>query len=328
MNNFQNKTLLITGGTGSFGKQFLNEILNNNSNFKKIIILSRDELKQSQMQEEFIKHKKKIRYFLGDIRDKERLRSAFENVDIVVHAAALKQVPAAEYNPIEFIKTNILGAQNIIEVALEKNVNKVIALSTDKASAPVNLYGATKLCSDKLFLAANNFSGGRKTIFSVLRYGNVMMSRGSVIPIFLKRKNNIFPVTSVKMTRFSITLLESVKFCLNVIKIAKGAEIFIPKLKSYRITDLIKSINPKAKIKIIGIREGEKLDEELISSHDSNDLYDVGKYYVYCSFNPFKKNYLKFKKVKEGFTYNSKNNDFYSINDLKKIIQKEKYLCI
>lgn len=328
MNSFQNKTILITGGTGSFGKKFLNEILNNNSNFKKIIILSRDELKQSQMQEEFTKHKKKIRYFLGDIRDKERLRSAFENVDIVVHAAALKQVPAAEYNPIEFIKTNILGAQNIIEVALEKKVNKVIALSTDKASAPVNLYGATKLCSDKLFLAANNFSGGRKTIFSVLRYGNVMMSRGSVIPIFLKRENNIFPVTSVKMTRFSITLLESVKFCLNVIKIAKGAEIFIPKLKSYRITDLIKSINPKAKIKIIGIREGEKLDEELISSHDSNDLYDVGKYYVYCSFKPFKKNYLKFKKVKEGFTYNSKNNDFYSINDLKKIIQKEKYLCI
>jgi UDP-N-acetylglucosamine 4,6-dehydratase len=328
MNNFQNKTILITGGTGSFGKKFLNEILNNNSNFKKIIILSRDELKQSQMQEEFTKHKKKIRYFLGDIRDKERLRSAFENVDIIVHAAALKQVPAAEYNPIEFIKTNILGAQNIIEVALEKNVNKVIALSTDKASAPVNLYGATKLCSDKLFLAANNYSGGKKTIFSVLRYGNVMMSRGSVIPIFLKRENNIFPVTSVKMTRFSITLLESVKFCLNVIKIAKGAEIFIPKLKSYRITDLIKSINPKARIKIIGIREGEKLDEELISSHDSKDLYDVGKYYVYCSFNPFKKNYLKFKKVKEGFTYNSKNNDFYSISELKKIIQKEKYHCV
>lgn len=326
MKYFDNKTILITGGTGSFGKKFLGVILNN-CNFKKIIILSRDELKQSQMQEEFKKHKKKIRYFLGDIRDKERLRSAFENVDIIVHAAALKQVPAAEYNPIEFIKTNILGAQNIIEVALEKKVSKVIALSTDKASAPVNLYGATKLCSDKLFLAANNFSGGKKTIFSILRYGNVMMSRGSVIPIFLKIKsNNIYPVTSLKMTRFSITLLESVKFCLNVIKRAKGAEIFIPKLKSYRIIDLIKSINPKAKIKIIGIREGEKLNEELISSHDSNDLYDVGEYYVYCNFNPYKKNYLKYKKVKEGFTYNSGNNDFYSIKDLKKIIQREKNL--
>tara|TARA_B110000211_G_C14088299_1_gene557727 strand:+ start:773 stop:1762 length:990 start_codon:yes stop_codon:yes gene_type:complete len=329
MNHFKNKTILITGGTGSFGRRFLREILDNKSNFKKIIVLSRDELKQSQMQEEFKDNKKKIRYFIGDIRDKERLRSAFENVDIVVHAAALKQVPAAEYNPIEFIKTNILGAQNIIEVALEKKVNKVIALSTDKASAPVNLYGATKLCSDKLFLAANNFSGGKKTIFSVLRYGNVMMSRGSVIPIFLKIKDkNIYPVTSVKMTRFSITLLESVNFCLSVIKRAKGAEIFIPKLKSYRIIDIIKSINPNGKIKVIGIREGEKLDEELISSHDSHDLYDVGEYYVYCSFNPFKKNYLKYRKVKEGFNYNSRDNDFYSIKDLKKIIEKEKDLYI
>ena len=328
MQYFKNKTILITGGTGSFGKRFLSVILNS-YNFKKIIILSRDELKQSQMQEDFKKYKKKIRYFLGDIRDKERLRAAFENVNIVVHAAALKQVPAAEYNPIEFIKTNILGAQNIIEVALEKKVSKVIALSTDKASAPVNLYGATKLCSDKLFLAANNFAGSKKTIFSVLRYGNVMMSRGSVIPIFLKiKKNEIYPVTSIKMTRFSITLLESVKFCLNVIEKSKGAEIFIPKLKSYKITDLIKSINPKGKLKIIGIREGEKLDEELISSHDSNDLYDIGKYYVYCNFDPYKKNYLKYKKVSEGFTYNSGNNEFYSIKDLRKIIQKERNLFI
>ncbi|MDC6478195.1 UDP-N-acetylglucosamine 4,6-dehydratase (inverting) [Candidatus Pelagibacter sp.] len=325
MNYFKKKTILITGGTGSFGNKFLKEILINKSDFKKIIIFSRDELKQSQMQEQFKKFNKKIRYFIGDIRDKERLRSAFENVDIVVHAAALKQVPTAEYNPIEFIKTNILGAQNIIEVALEKSVKKVIALSTDKATAPVNLYGATKLCADKLFLAANNASGDKKTIFSVLRYGNVMMSRGSVIPIFLKiKKNEIYPVTSDKMTRFSITLSESVQFCLSVIKISKGAEIFIPKLKSYRIIDLIKSINSKAKMKIIGVREGEKLDEELISSHDSNDLYDIGKYYVFCNIQKYKKNYIKSKKVSPGFSYNSRDNNFYSINELKKIIKKEK----
>ena len=329
MNFFQNKTILITGGTGSFGNKFLEQILLKKINFKKIIIFSRDELKQSQMQKKYDKYKKKIRYFIGDIRDKDRLLSAFENVDIVVHAAALKQVPAAEYNPIEFIKTNILGAQNIIEASLEKNVKKVIALSTDKATAPVNLYGATKLCADKLFLAANNASGNKKTIFSILRYGNVMMSRGSVIPIFLNlQKNKLYPVTSVNMTRFSITLIESVNFCLNVIKIAKGAEIFIPKLKSYRITDLIKSINPKAKIKIIGIREGEKLDEELISSHDSNDLFDIGKYYVYCNFEPYKKNYLKYKKVKNGFSYNSRENEFYNIDELSKIINKEKEIYI
>ena len=326
---FKKKTILITGGTGSFGKNFLKKILVNKVDYKKIIIFSRDELKQSQMQEEFKSANKKIRYFIGDIRDKERLHSAFENVDIVVHAAALKQVPTAEYNPIEFIKTNILGAQNIIEVALERGVKKVIALSTDKATAPVNLYGATKLCADKLFLAANNSVGSKKTIFSVLRYGNVMMSRGSVIPIFLKiKKNGIYPVTSDKMTRFSITLSESVKFCLNIIKIARGAEIFIPKLKSYNIIDLIKSINSKAKIKIIGIREGEKLDEELISPHDSNDLYDIGKYYVFCNSEKFKKKYLKSKKVSRGFSYNSKDNKFYSIRELKKIIQKEKDLYI
>lgn len=325
MNYFLNKTILITGGTGSFGCKFLEQILLKKINFKKIIIFSRDELKQSQMQKKYDKFKKKIRYFIGDIRDKDRLLSAFENVDIVVHAAALKQVPAAEYNPIEFIKTNILGAQNIIEASLEKKVKKVIALSTDKATAPINLYGATKLCADKLFLAANNTSGSKKTIFSILRYGNVMMSRGSVIPIFLNlKKNKFYPVTSIDMTRFSITLIESVNFCLNLIEIAKGAEIFIPKLKSYRITDLIKSINPKAKIKIIGVREGEKLDEELISSHDSNDLFDIGKYYVYCNFVPYKNNYLKYKKVKKGFSYNSRQNEFYNIKELKDIIIKEK----
>ncbi len=324
-NFFKNKTVLITGGTGSFGQKFLSQLLSHYNEIKKIIIFSRDELKQHQMQEKFYRYHKKIRYFIGDVRDKERLRSAFENVDILVHAAALKQVPTAEYNPIEFIKTNILGAQNIIEVALEKKIKKVIALSTDKATAPINLYGATKLCADKLFLAANNASGTKNTIFSVLRYGNVMMSRGSVIPIFLKlNKKDVYPVTSPEMTRFSITLLESVKFCLDVIKISKGAEIFIPKLKSYKIIDLIKSINPNPKIKIIGIRDGEKLEEELISSNDSNDIYDIGKYYVYCNFEKYKKNYLKFKKLKSGFSYNSRDNDFYNVQELKKIIEKEK----
>ena len=322
---FKKKTILITGGTGSFGRNFIREILNNKNQFKKIIIFSRDELKQFHLQEEFKLHAKKIRYFIGDIRDKERLRQAFEDVDIVVHAAALKQVTTAEYNPIEFIKTNILGAQNIIEAALEKGVQKVIALSTDKATAPINLYGATKLCADKLFLAANNTSGKKNTVFSVLRYGNVMMSRGSVIPVFLKvKRGEVYPVTSDKMTRFSITLKESVELCLNVIKLSKGGEIFIPKLKSYKIIDLIKSINSNAKIKIIGIREGEKLDEELISSSDSNDVYDIGKYYVFCNIKGYKKNYKNNKKVQSGFSYNSKDNDFYTVNELKKIIEKEK----
>jgi UDP-N-acetylglucosamine 4,6-dehydratase len=322
---FKKKTILITGGTGSFGRNFIREILNNKSQFKKIIIFSRDELKQFQLQEEFRLYQKKMRYFIGDIRDKERLRQAFEDVDIVVHAAALKQVTTAEYNPIEFIKTNILGAQNIIEAALEKGVQKVIALSTDKATAPINLYGATKLCADKLFLAANNTSGKKNTIFSVLRYGNVMMSRGSVIPVFLKvKRNEFYPVTSDKMTRFSITLRESVELCLNVIKLSRGGEIFIPKLKSYKIIDLIKSINSNAKIKIIGVREGEKLDEELISSSDSNDVYDAGKYYVFCNIKGYRENYKNNKKVKFGFSYNSKDNDFYTVNELKKIIEKEK----
>ena len=326
-NYFKGKTILITGGTGSFGKKFLAEILDNNKDIKKVIIFSRDELKQSELQEKFKKHVKKIRYFLGDIRDKERLRQAFEGVDIIVHAAALKQVPTAEYNPIEYIKTNILGAQNIIEASLEKGVQKVIALSTDKATAPVNLYGATKLCADKLFLAANNASGSKKTIFSVLRYGNVMMSRGSVIPIFLNiPKDSVYPVTSNKMTRFTITLKESVNFCMNVIQTAKGAEIFIPKLKSYGIVDLIKAINLEAKINVIGIRDGEKLDEELISSNDSNNIYDTGKFYVFCNIKKYEKHYFKYKKVKDGFSYNSKDNNFYTVKELKKIIEEERNL--
>jgi UDP-N-acetylglucosamine 4,6-dehydratase len=240
---FNNKTILITGATGSFGQKFVRKVLDNFSSIKKIIIFSRDEFKQSNMKENFtVKEMRKLRFFLGDIRDINRLKQAFEDVDIIVHAAALKQVPAAEYNPIEFVKTNIIGAQNIIEAAIEKNVKKVLALSTDKAVAPINLYGATKLCSDKLFLAANNIKGSRKITFSILRYGNVMMSRGSVIPVFLNVKNNQYPITNNKMTRFSITLDESVEIAIKALEFSIGGEIFIPKLKSYKILDLVKAI--------------------------------------------------------------------------------------
>ena len=255
MKFLNNKTILITGGTGSFGKAFVKKILFSKIKYKKIIIFSRDEFKQYSFQSEIDpKYLKKIRFFLGDVRDKERLKSALEGVDILVHAAALKQVPTAEYNPIEFVKTNIIGAQNIIETCIEKKVSNIIALSTDKASSPINLYGATKLCSDKLFLAANNIKGNRKIKFSVLRYGNVMMSRGSVIPFFLKRKK-VMPVTSKHMTRFSITLDESIDFCIEALRISTGGEIFVPKLRGYRILDLVKAINKNAKVKVVVIRQ-------------------------------------------------------------------------
>ena len=251
----QNKTILITGGTGSFGNKFISLSL---KKFKKIIIFSRDEMKQDLMEKKYNQKKyPNLRFFLGDIRDKERLKFAFRDVDIVLHAAALKQVPRAEYNPIEYVKTNVMGAQNIIEASLDTKVSKVIALSTDKAVSPINLYGATKLCSDKLFLAANNIKGRSNKIFSVLRYGNVTMSRGSVIPFFLNNKSNTYLVTDTKMTRFCISLEESVKAALWSIKNAKGGEIIIPKVPSYKIVDLVKAINKNAKIKIIGIRDGE-----------------------------------------------------------------------
>ena len=266
MKFLNNKTILITGGTGSFGKAFVKKLLLSKIKYKKIIIFSRDEFKQYTFQNEIeTKYLKKIRFFLGDVRDKERLKSALEGVDVLVHAAALKQVPTAEYNPIEFIKTNIIGAQNIIETSIEKKVSNIIALSTDKASSPINLYGATKLCSDKLFLAANNIKGNRKIKFSVLRYGNVMMSRGSVIPLFLNKKK-IIPITNKDMTRFSITLDESINFCIEALRVSKGGEIFVPKLKAYKILDLAKAINKNAKIKMVGTRQGEKINEELISS--------------------------------------------------------------
>ena len=318
-----NKTILITGATGSFGQKFVSKILNKYKSIKKVIVFSRDEYKQLLMQEKFEKNNyKKLRFFLGDIRDVNRLKQAFEGVDIIVHAAALKQVPAAEYNPIEFIKTNIIGAQNIIEAAIEKNVSKVLSLSTDKAVAPINLYGATKLCADKLFLAANNIKGGKKITFSILRYGNVMMSRGSVIPIFLKIKNNIFPVTDKKMTRFSITLDQSVEMAIKALEYSIGGEIFIPKLKSYKIVDLVKAISESGKIKNIGIRQGEKIHEELISKGETADIFSYKDFYIISS--QTKKN-LKgdYKMIEKNFSYNSNNSGFYNINELKKIISGE-----
>ena len=318
-----NKTILITGATGSFGQKFVSKIFNKYKSVKKVIVFSRDEYKQLLMQEKFEKSNyKKLRFFLGDIRDVNRLKQAFEGVDIIVHAAALKQVPAAEYNPIEFIKTNIIGAQNIIEAAIEKNVSKILSLSTDKAVAPINLYGATKLCADKLFLAANNIKGGKKITFSILRYGNVMMSRGSVIPIFLKIKNNIFPVTDKKMTRFSITLDQSVEMAIKALEYSMGGEIFIPKLKSYKIVDLVKAISGSGKIKNIGIRQGEKIYEELISKGETADIFSYKDFYVISS--QTKKN-LKgdYKKIEKNFSYNSNNSGFYNVNELKKIISGE-----
>lgn len=315
----KSKTILITGGTGSLGNKFISLF---RKKFKKIIVYSRDELKQYEMEKKFpFEKNKNLRFFLGDIRDKDRLKFALKNVDIILHAAALKQVPRAEYNPIEYIKTNILGAQNIIESALETNVKKVVALSTDKAVSPVNLYGATKLCSDKLFLAANNIKGKSKKIFSVLRYGNVTMSRGSVIPFFLNNKSNVYNVTDLEMTRFCITLDESAKAALWTIKNAKGGEIIIPKAPSYKILDLVKAINKNAKIKIVGIRPGEKLHEELISKDDNVNSYDLGKYFIINS--NLNSRYNKYKKVLKNFSYNSKNNNkFYSIVELRKIISK------
>jgi len=290
--------------------------------FKKIIVYSRDELKQDEMEKKFpFKNNKNLRFFLGDIRDKDRFKFALKDVDIVLHAAALKQVPRAEYNPIEYIKTNVLGAQNIVESVLETNVKKVIALSTDKAVSPVNLYGATKLCSDKIFLAANNIKGKSKKIFSILRYGNVTMSRGSVIPYFLNNKSDVYNVTDLEMTRFCITLEESVKAALWTIKNVKGGEIVIPKVPSYKILDLVKAINKNAKIKITGIRPGEKLYEELISNNDNANLFDLGKYFI--AKDNLDSTYNKYKKISKNFSYNSKNNkEFYSINQLKKIILK------
>ena len=282
LNFLKNKNLLITGGTGSFGKAFISFILKNKVAVKKIIVYSRDELKQFEMSKIYNEKKyENIRYFIGDMRDKDRLKLALNNVDIVVHSAALKQVPIAEYNPFEFIKTNILGAQNLIECCLGSSVKKVIALSTDKASSPINLYGATKLCSDKLFIAANNIKGKQDIKFSIVRYGNVMGSRGSVLQTFFEQeKKGVFNITDKNMTRFNINMQEAIDLVIYSLINLKGGEIFVPKIPSFYIMDLAKAINEKCKIKIIGIRPGEKLHEEMIYTYDSKYTVDLGRYYA------------------------------------------------
>lgn len=327
---FNNKTILITGGTGSLGKALTNYFLKNQNEVKKIIIFSRDEQKQFEMAQEFpISKFPQIRFFIGDIRDYDRLKRAFQGVDYVIHAAAMKHVPIAEYNPMECIKTNINGAENVINAALETGVQKVVALSTDKAAAPINLYGATKLASDKLFIAANNIKGNNPIVFSVVRYGNVMGSNGSVIPFFLKkRKEGILPLTVTEMTRFNISIQGGVDMVIHALKAAWGGEIFVPKIPSYRITDLANAIGPNCTQKIIGIRPGEKIHEEMITTSDSFFTYDLGKYYVILPQMP-KWNIddfiseFKAVKVAEGFTYNSGTNiDWLTVEELRELIKK------
>ena len=319
---FNNKVVLITGGTGSFGQECTKYLLKNYS-LKKIIIFSRDELKQYEMQKKF--KSGILRFFIGDIRDKSRLNSALREVDFVIHAAALKHVPAAEYNPIECVRTNIMGAENLINASIECNVKRVLALSTDKATNPVNLYGATKLCAEKLFVAANNMAGKSKTRFSVVRYGNVINSRGSVIPFFknLVKENQVLPVTDKEMTRFFISLENSVKFVIRCMKSMNKGEIFIPKLPSVKIVDLAKSLGKNVNIKIIGMRPGEKLHELLSSSEESRHMSEFKDFYQInpIIFNGNKKNF-KGKKVKLGFSYSSnRNKEFLNQNKIKKLLK-------
>ena len=320
--NFKNKTILITGGTGSFGQALTGHLLKSQNPPKKIIVFSRDELKQFNMSKVFDqKSYSNIRFFLGDIRDKNRLNLAFKDVDIVIHAAALKQVPAAEYNPFEFIKTNVIGSQNIVEACLNSKVKNVVALSTDKASSPINLYGATKLCADKLFIGANNIKGKQDIKFSVVRYGNVMGSRGSVLYNFLEqKKNGILNITDDRMTRFNININEAVQFVINTLIFSKGGEIFVPKIPSFYITDLAKAVCRNCKIKIVGIREGEKIHEEMISNDESNRTVDLGDYYAILNTHIYK--YYKNKKfLDSNFSYRSNNNKiFLTVEQLKKII--------
>jgi UDP-N-acetylglucosamine 4,6-dehydratase len=327
-NFFKDKTLLITGGTGSLGKSLLNFFIDKKISLKKIIIFSRDEFKQYEMARDISKNNiKNIRFFLGDIRDKDRLRLAFKGVDIIIHAAALKQVTTAEYNPFEFIKTNILGAQNIIEVSLENNISNVLALSTDKASSPINLYGATKLCSDKLFISANNIKGNNKIKFSVVRYGNVFGSRGSVLHNFLQqKKNKSLLITDKRMTRFSITLDQAINFIILSLKASKGGEIFIPKIPSFNITDLAKAVCEKCTTTFDGIKAGEKLHEEMISIYDSVNTIEFDNYYIILQNIKDSRNYKNSKFVVENFSYSSNNNkQFLSINNLKKLISSFNY---
>ena len=322
-----NKSILITGGTGSFGKKFTDTILMRYPDVKRLVIYSRDELKQYEMSLDYPEEKyPQVRFFIGDVRDLQRLKRACEGIDIIIHTAALKQVPAAEYNPDEFIKTNIGGAQNVIDASLATDVKIVVALSTDKACAPINLYGATKLVSDKLFVAANNIKGKRDLRFSVVRYGNVMGSRGSVIPFFLnKAKEGILPITHFGMTRFNISLEDGVEMVLWTIGNALGGEIFIPKIPSYRIDTIAKAIAPNAKLIEVGIRPGEKLHEEMISESDSYNTIEFEKYFAILPTVSEKQKYLNHFKaweVKKGFRYNSgENSEWVEVQEMRDLFR-------
>ena len=324
------KSILITGGTGSFGKAFVRTVLRQYPGIKRLVVFSRDELKQYEMSQEFSDREHAgLRYFIGDIRDESRLKRALEGIDLVVHAAALKQVPAAEYNPFECIKTNVLGAQNLIEACLDTGVSRVVALSTDKAAAPINLYGATKLCSDKLFVAANNIRGARDIRFSVVRYGNVMGSRGSVIPFFLDRKKTgVLPITDPRMTRFNISLQDGVDMVLWSIEHSWGGEILVPKIPSYRITDVAQAIGADCRHEVVGIRPGEKIHEEMITASDSFNTVDLGRYFAilpsagsygmeeYCTG-------AAARRVEPGFAYDSGSNpDFLTVAQLRGLIEE------
>lgn len=323
-----NKRILLTGGTGSFGKAFVKTVLERYPDIERLVIFSRDELKQYEMAQEFSQRDyPAIRYFIGDVRDKERLRRACQGIDTIIHAAALKHVSVAEYNPIEFINTNVIGAENVISAALDTDVKQVVALSTDKAAAPINLYGATKLCSDKLFVAANNIKGDRKLKFSVVRYGNVLGSRGSVVPFFLKKRSEgVLPITHKEMTRFNITLEDGVELVLKTLDTMQGGEVIVPKLPSYKIGELAEAIAPEAKIEYVGIRPGEKIHEEMITSSDSLNTVEFESHYVICPSSYFNMDqYLEKsggKKVEEGFAYSSGNNtDWLSTDEIRELIK-------
>ena len=335
MNNLPaSRSILVTGGTGSFGKRFVQALLQRKQDLKRLVVFSRDELKQHEMARDLQAERHPcLRFFLGDVRDQPRLRRALEGIDTVVHAAALKQVPTAEYNPFEFIKTNVLGAENLIEAVLDSQVHRVVALSTDKAAAPINLYGATKLCSDKLFIAANNLRGHRQLAFSVVRYGNVMGSRGSVIPYFLEqRRTGVLPITDPAMTRFNITLDEGIELVLEALQNSLGGEVWVPKIPSYRITDVAEAIGPKCKRSIVGIRPGEKLHEEMITETDALQTIETERRYLilpalaqqtalqvqaaYCAHH-------KGQPVARGFSYNSRDNKgWLSVPQLRELIRR------
>lgn len=330
--NLNGKSILITGGTGSFGKKFVEMAIQRFPEIKRLVIFSRDELKQFEMEQQFPKSKYPfIRYFIGDVRDKERLIRAFEGIEIVIHAAALKQVPAAEYNPGECIKTNVNGAENVIEAALATKVENVVALSTDKAAAPINLYGATKLCSDKLFVAANNVRGFRNIKFSVVRYGNVMGSRGSVIPFFMKkREEGVIPITHEKMSRFNISLEQGVDLVFYALDKSFGGEIFVPKLPSYNIMELAKALAPKAKTEIVGIRPGEKIHEDMITTSDALNTIEYKTHFVIYPtvdfWNKKSEEMVKSgeaKRVPEAFGYNSgSNSEWLDADQIRKLMKE------